>query len=399
MKRVGFLYNHDAAHQVAHIAGIMAALATQHTDFEVSAFVSRPHIETVARALVGEAAAARINWITLSLSPGAQRIARLADKLFPYSRLAALRQNQDRFRGLDALVSTERTCLRIKDWLGDAAPEFIYVPHGSGDRNVAYHPDLSRFDLSLFSGQKLVYAALRAGIVTQNSARVIGYPKFDGIELAQRPKLFPNENPVFLYNPHFDPHLSSFYQFGDAILEHFAAHPEWNLIFAPHVMIWKKRLHISLEYRTAAWRRLIDPRYEALPNILIDQGSPRLIDMTYTRAADVYIGDASSQVYEFLSEPRAAIFIDAAETKGWESHENYQFWHNGPVVTSTAQLFELLAKWRQIADEYRAAQERLFAYTIDRTDEPASIRGAEAIATFVSNQAIPAGCQNSPASI
>lgn len=383
MKRVGFLYNHDAAHQVAHIAGIMAALATGNPDFEVTAFVSRPQIEAVARALVGEVAAARIRWVTLSLSKSAQRIAKLADMLFPYSRLVALRQNQDLFRGLNGLVSTERTCLRIKDWLGDAAPKFIYVPHGSGDRNVAYHPDLARFDLSLFSGQKLVDAAARTGVVQPENARVIGYPKFDGIELAQRPKLFPNDNPVFLYNPHFDPHLSSFYRFGDNILEHFAAHPEWNLIFAPHVMIWKKRLHISLEYRTAAWRRLIDPRYETLPNILIDQGSPRLIDMTYTRAADVYIGDASSQVYEFLSEPRAAIFIDAAATKGWEDHENYRFWHNGPVVRSDTELFNLLPNWRQIAADYRDTQQRLFNYTIDCTDTPAATRGADAIADFL----------------
>ena len=383
MTRVGFLYNHDVAHQVAHIAGIMGALATNHNGIAVTAFVSRPQIEAVARGLIGDAAAARVRWVTLNLSSGTRRFAAIADTLLPYSRIAALRENLAQFRGLDALVSTERTCLRIKDWLGVDAPKFIYVPHGSGDRNVAYHPDLKRFDLSLFSGQKLVDAAQRAGIVGEDDWRIIGYPKFDGVAALDPPKLFANDNPVFLFNHHFDPYLSSFYKFGDAILAHFAAHPDWNLVFAPHVMIWKKRLHISLEYRKAAWRKPIDPRYTSAANILIDQGSPRLIDMTYTRAADIYIGDASSQVYEFLSEPRAAIFIDADGATDWQGHENYQFWRNGPVVRSMAELIELLPRWREIAAQYRATQEQLFAYTIDRTDVPAATRGAVAIAGWL----------------
>lgn len=381
MKRVGFLYNHDAAHQVAHLAGIMRALALSGR-VEVVALVSRPGIEATARALVG-AAAERIAWRTLTLSTAAQSLGRVADTLLPYSRVTALRQNLDAFRLLDALVSTERTCLRVKDWLGAAAPKFIYVPHGSGDRNVAYHSDLKRFDLWLVSGQKLVDAAARFGVLGADGARIIGYPKLDGVDMDTRPKLFDDDNPVFLYNPHFDPRLSSVYRFGDDILALFTQHPEWNLIFAPHIMYWKKRLHISLEFRTAAWRREIAARYDSMPNIRIDSGSPALIDMTYTRAAEIYIGDVSSQIYEFLATPRAAIFIDSHRAGDWQTHENYQFWHNGPVVRSVAELEALLPRWREIAAEYRDTQQRLFADTIDRGDRPASERGADVIADYM----------------
>ncbi|MBA3896318.1 MAG: hypothetical protein H0X36_04110 [Sphingomonadaceae bacterium] len=379
MKRIGFLYNHDAAHQVAHLAGIMKALALDHPA-AVSALVSNPEIEATARGLIGAEAASKTEWITLDISFAARAAARVLDRLMPLSRLAALRQNLEAFRGLDALVSTERTCLRVKERLGAAGPKFIYVPHGSGDRNVAYHPDLARFDLSLFSGRKLVEAGQRFGIVGEDDWRIIGYPKLDGVDLAARPKLFVNDNPVFLYNPHFDPHLSSIYRFGSALIALFERHPEWNFVYAPHVMHGRKRLHVSLEFRKAALRRDV---VSSAPNILIDMGSERSIDMTYTRAADVYIGDVSSQLYEFLSVPRAAIFLDSHGADGWEAHENYQFWRNGPVVRSIAELEALLPRWREIAADHRETQERLLAYTIDRGDAPASARGAAAIADYV----------------
>ena len=134
----------------------------------------------------------------------------------------------------------------------------------------------------------------------------------------------------------------------------------------------------------AAWRRGVDPAIAAAPNIRIDLGSQASIDMTYTRAADVYIGDVSSQIYEFLAVPRAAIFLDGHGAKDWAAHENYQFWHNGPVVRSAAEFEALLPHWREIAAEYRVEQERLSAFTIDRGTEAASVRGARAIADYVS---------------
>ena len=42
--------------------------------------------------------------------------------------------------------------------------------------------------------------------------------------------------------------------------------------------------------------------------IRVDLGSPASTDMRYTLPSDVYLGDASSQVYEFLIKPRHCIF-------------------------------------------------------------------------------------------
>ncbi len=104
--------------------------------------------------------------------------------------------------------------------------------------------------------------------------------------------------------------------------------------------------------------------------------------MTYARAADVYLGDVSSQVYEFLQRPRASIFLRSHDVQ-WRDHPDYQFWHNGPVINRVADLEPVLDRWLAVAAEYRETQQRLFAYTIDVTGEPASVRGARAIADYV----------------
>lgn len=380
MKRVAFLYNHDAPHQVAHLAGTMAAMALDH-DVEVTALVARPAAEAVARQLSG-AAEARIKWQRIGPDSLATKAAPLFDKLFPFSRLMTLRANMGLFATFDAIVSSERTCLRIKHQLGERSPKMIYVPHGSGDRNVAHHPALADFDLHLVSGQKLVDVGLEFRIMRPDNWRITGYSKFDGVDLDARPQLFANDNPVVLYNPHFDPHLSSVYAMGDQVLDLFARRPDLNLIFAPHVMYGRKRWHFSLEFRTLNRRWDIPERFTALPNILIDLGSDKSIDMTYTRAADIYLGDVSSQIYEFLARPRAAIFLQSHAVE-WESHPDYQFWHNGAVVRNVADLEPLLDRWQELAVDNRDTQQRLFAYTIDMTNELASVRGARAIADFV----------------
>ncbi|ANU08124.1 hypothetical protein [Paraurantiacibacter namhicola] len=387
--RIMFLYNHDAAHQAAHIAGIMRALALRHPQVEVYAGVAGPAIEAEIRRIAGGDAAARIHWQDLSLSPALDTLLSLPNRLLPAKRLARLRTNEGLFAQMSLIVSTERTCLRVRRRLrakfGDKAPRFAYVPHGSGDRNVAYHPELAQFDLKLVSGQKLVDEMVARGIATPDQCRLIGYPKFDTIDTSAKPQLFDNDRPVFVYNPHFDPKLSSWYDHGPALLEWFAGQQDrFNLVFAPHVMLFRKALHVSPEYRLA--RRRPDVPQAALdaPNVLVDTDSERLFDMTYTLGADAYIGDMSSQVYEFLVRRRPCFFIDthAADLPGEAA--NRAFWGNGPVVQSVPELTAMIPQWQDIGEAYRDTQDRLFSYTIDdRPGETSVDRAADALAGWL----------------
>lgn len=369
--RIGFLFNHDAAHQVAHSVGIMTAYAMSNRVDTVVALVSPALEDAVGKPDGVEVIAFRAGRV-------AQWFAGVFDRVGPFSRRAALAENLEVIAGLDALVATERTCLWAKRRLGRRAPKFIYVPHGAGDRGVTYHPELAQFDLLLVPGRKWVAAGLVEHLVhTRNEIAIVGYPKFDAVGKKPVERFFGNENPVFVYNPHFDPWLSSWYDFGPNIIAWFRQHPEYNLIFAPHVMLFRKRFHWSLEYRTGRFRPDIP---EPAANIRVDVDSARLFDMSYMRAADAYIGDASSQIYEFMSKPRPAFLIDP---HGVPIHH----WAAGPVVKSVDALVTELPNFEAIGQRFAPAQRALFAETFDPSPIPASQRAADAIASYMAKHA------------
>jgi hypothetical protein len=336
------------------------------------------------RQLVPSSLHDRIKWVRLRLPRFADAALGMVDRIAPARRVARLFANQALFESIDLVVSTERTCLQLKKWLGAAAPRFAYVPHGAGDRNVAYHPGKAGFDLFLLGGQKLVDEMVGHGLAQPDQCRLIGYPKFDTVNLAATPRFFDNDRPVFVYNPHFDPHLSSWYDLGPDILRHFAANADrYNLIFAPHIMLFRKKLHISLEYRVARFRPEIPSACLEASNIHVDTSGPRLIDMSYMRAADAYIGDVSSQIYEFLYRPRACYFMDVHSGRARRPESSYPFWQNGDVLQSVDALADSLPDWQAAAARYEDAQKRLFAYTIDMNSGiPSSVRGAQAIRTY-----------------
>lgn len=266
-------------------------------------------------------------------------------------------------------------------------PLFAKVPHGAGDRSVAYHPDYKRFDRSFVAGQKVVEQLVAHGVEREKLV-IIGYPKFETVDLEARPDFFGNGRPTFVYNPHFDPHLSSWYDAGPELLRWFASEQgqQFNMIFAPHVMLFRKALHVSPEYKTARQRPDVPEEALNAPNIRIDLDGPNLFDMSYTLGADGYIGDVSSQIYEFLARPRPAFFLDCREDARDEDDEWHLFWDAGPVVKSVDQLTALLPSYAAIGEEYRARQQEIFEYTIDLGDRPASERAADAIAECVRSQ-------------
>jgi hypothetical protein len=385
-KNILFLFNHDAAHQVAHSVGITAALADNYRNDAntIIAYGSNAIRAEIEKHL----SAPQINaltWLDLSLPAWANLVVTPFNRLFPARRLARLIAGASRLRQCDMIVSTERTCLMLKRrWKGLNCPQFTYIPHGSGDRNVAVHPALKDFDLCMVSGQKVVGQLVTAGVATPEKCRVIGYTKFDILRGRKPEKFFDNDKPVFLYNPHFDPHLSSWYDHGPALLQYFAAHPEYNLIFAPHVMLFFKKLHVSAEYKISRTRPEIPSEILDAPNIRIDTDSPRLFDMSYTLSADAYIGDISSQIYEFLYQPRPVFIIDTHSQESGSDELAYEFWKNGPVVRDLNSLFEVLPRWREIGVQYQPEQVRLMNQTADRSDpRPASARGAEALINWL----------------
>lgn len=385
MPRALFLFNHDAAHQVAHLAPVAAAMAREHSDIETVIAYSGPAIRSRIRRLITPSDAAAIRWKELELKGLVGKLASLFDKVLPASRLVRLQVHENLFAESTAVISTERTCLRVQKRLGpERAPLFIRVPHGTGDRSVTFHPDHQRFDLSLVAGPKMAQQLAANGVDPQR-IRVTGYSKFEGIDLSAQPEFFDNDRPTFVYNPHFDPHLSSWYEAGPELLRWFASDEgqRFNLIFAPHVMLFRKAVHVSPEYKIAKRRPDVPVEAVKADNILVDTDGPRLFDMSYMLSAEGYIGDASSQLYEFIVRPRAVFLLDPNGALARQGEDILPFLKTGPAFSSADDLVLRLTDYQSVAKRYSPAQKELIAHTFDLSEKPSSSRAAQAIADAI----------------
>ena len=89
--------------------------------------------------------------------------------------------------------------------------------------------------------------------------------------------------------------------------------------------------------------------------------------MTYILAADIYLGDVSSQVYEFLLQPRPCIFLNGHGVT-WKHDPYYVHWKLGQVVDDLdTQLQPALDRAFDLQPGFVPAQQAAFAYTF-RTD-------------------------------
>ncbi|PTT71115.1 glycerophosphotransferase, partial [Pseudomonas sp. HMWF010] len=213
---------------------------------------------------------------------------------------------------------------------------------------------------------------VEGGWVRPENCAMVGYPKFDLIDALPGSPLpvFPEARPVVVYNPHFHATLGSWPRFGVDVLKAFADDDRFNLIFAPHIRLFDGASQEMLQSLAP---------YRNNPRIHIDLGGPAAIDMTYTRAADIYLGDVSSQVYEFLRTPKPCLFLNASNA-AWQGDESFHHWGYGPVLDSADHLVDAIEAARQGHGSYLAAQKTGFAESFDLSATPSSHRAAAAIA-------------------
>ena len=381
-QRIGFLFNHDELHQVAHIAPIIAALQRQAPSARVEIITSSERQAEAVCSFLDPALPTPAFW-SIQPQAGTRLIEKMLGNMVPLNRLSSLKRNAQLFRQFDALVVPETTTTFLKKNRQTDRPKLIFFPHGAGDRSIGFSPEISLFDYVLLPGEKTRDRMLAAGVIRPDNHRIVGYPKFEAF--ADRPpvRLFANDKPVVLYNPHFDPLLSSWFRFGERILDFFADQQDYNLIFAPHVMLFQRKLLASVEHRLLRFRQRIDPRYARLDHMHIDTGSSRSVDMTYTSAADIYLGDVSSQIYEFIRTPRPAIFLNS-HCAAWQGNPNYEHWTFGPVLDDIADLGTALTKVSPLSERFRQTQTQAFAYSFDMDSQRLpSQRAAAAIADYL----------------
>lgn len=285
------------------------------------------------------------------------------DSLFRLpSRFATLLLNYRTIARFPTLVTTEITSAWLKRVPGFAT-RLILIKHGAGDRAGGYKQRHADFDLTIVAGEKDRRRMIEYGLCTEKTCIVGGYAKFE-LRAPRRPQ-FDDDKPVLLYNPHFDPDLSSWINHGPAILAALEALQGWNVIIAPHVKM----------------ARHVPPIHSDSPHIRIDMGSRRSIDMSYTTSADAYLGDVSSQVYEYLLTPRPCIFLNL-DHHDWPDDQAFAHWRLGQVIDSMDALQGALDRAADLQPGFVAAQEAAMQDSIDLSPVPASQRQAALILDF-----------------
>jgi len=331
---IGFLLI-GGIHHILHLIPPASELA-KASDVKVIIYVTHPDEKAICESVLRNLDLNNPDVRILSANPFLKALS---------PKLSILFGNVSRLKTLDALIVAERTSTILRHWPGKF-PVFIHTPHGAGDRAKSYDPRIRHFDHVLVAGDKDKARMIEKGIVRDDNCFVTGYIKPYvvrqlGVEL---PKLFPTDHPIVLYNPHFHKTLSSWPEFGFELLESFAQSETFNFIIAPHMRLFDGASE-TLRARIEA--------YQKYPNIHIDLGSPRSTDMTYTRLADIYLGDVSSQVYEFLSEAKPCMFI-GPETTPWKDNPDYAHWQYGEVCHAPDAVMDAL----EIALESCSARSR-----------------------------------------
>ncbi len=283
------------------------------------------------------------------------------------------RRNVELLSEFDAIVTPTDHARFLRPLL-DPLPAMIYVNHGIGGRAASYSNKYLGFDFVLLAGANDERRLLESRRIQPGHYAVIGYPKFDvARRLSRRAvKLFANDRPTVLFNPHSKRALRSWEKFARPLIDHAARTGEFNLIVAPHAKLFGRRPRS--EWRR--WQSLAMPGH-----VLVDLGSERSLDMTYALAADIYAGDVSSQVYEFLAERKPCVFLNAHGVV-WHGNPDFPNWGLGDVVDTPAAAIEAIRTAPERHPLYADRQRERMAAVVNRTPGAAK-RGADAVLAFL----------------
>jgi hypothetical protein len=234
----------------------------------------------------------------------------------------------------------------------------------------------------LMSGEKIRDRLQAAGLVDAGGYAIVGYPKFDACSVPDdaRARCSPttarrcSTTRIARRGSRPDSttarRCSSLYRSG-----------KYNLIFAPHVMLFRKRIQISLKPFRVAWTGTVPERYLACPHI---PGRPRQRGAArhdLHRGSRIYLGDVQPDLR--IPTSAAALRLHRFHATDWQGDGNFRHWTCGKVLESADDLIAAVDEAFASHADYVAEQRRLFAYSIDLRETPSSRRGAEAILAFV----------------
>jgi hypothetical protein len=364
---IGFLLI-GGAHQLLHIVPVAAALSREAGP-PVGLFAASASLASSACEQMGRLGAGAFEAYALDLP---RVVAALAVDTRTGSNLKALRllRHARRLRRCQALVTAERTSTLLQRLPGHCPP-MIHLRHGAGDRAVGFESRIAMFDQVIVAGEKDRQRVIASRLLPPERVHACGYIKLAALRQlgASRRPLFDNDRPTVLYNPHFRRELSSWHVHGAEVIRRIRECGRFNLVVAPHIRLFADASAAARQ----AWERLAAPG-----EVIVDLGSQRSLDMTYTLAADIYVGDVSSQVYEFTSQPRPCVFLDS-HGAAWQDNPDYLMWKMGEVIASPQLLLAALARAGELHHQHRPLQQQMTQNALGDTGPECATNAARVI--------------------
>lgn len=353
MRVVGFSLI-GGSHQFLHGLPVAAALS-RRAGVSVELYVVDEADARIVRDAMAAFNARSYQVVILALPAPVER---LALRSLPTAALKTLRLLwwSGRIRRCACIVALERTSALLARLPG-RCPPLVQIPHGVGGPRRAkgngVDPRFSLFDLALVAGEADRRCTVELDLLPPERVVAVGQLKLIGLnrlgKLVRR-KLFANERPTILYNPHFHARRGTWERFGRELIRAVGEDGTFNLIVAPHVRLFEDAPHSQ----RAALEALSDPEW-----LIVDTGSGRSADMTYTLGADIYLGDFSSQLFEWLVFPRPCVFIDQQGDGGLGDTKLPDMWSLGETVTQASELMPALRRAAILHPSYEARQTAL----------------------------------------
>lgn len=328
---------------VPHLAPIMDRLAALRPDLRIDAWVRSDDVEAM-------------------LSPGLNVRLRRTPRWPKLPVLARIAPALGRSR---VAVCAEQTSL----WLPRVLPmrtRFIKTSHGVGSMSARDDPRRRAAWRMLVPSELERQSYLKRGYPPEKIVAT-GYVKAS-YRSRQAAPAFPAVKPIILYTPHWQRHRSSWWDWGRQIVRHLAEQDGFNVILAPHQRLIERDPAVREALAAVA----------ALPHVHVDLGSVAMVDGSYTAAADIYLGDTSSQVVEFLIRPRPCIFLNPQKLN-WRATDDHEFWTCGEVIDDLGLLGAALASAQERHAEYREVQADFAARSLGDTSGIAPDNAARVI--------------------
>ncbi|MDQ8756377.1 hypothetical protein RCO27_09055 [Sphingosinicella sp. LHD-64] len=355
-----------------HLWPIVDALARRRPDLPIDLWVSTSAHEDLVADWLGP----QHRNVRLRRAPGFLKLNGFEPGRNPPlpAKMPMLARLAPRLIGTRVVVCAEQTSLWLPRLL-PAKARYLFTVHGAGPLNYNRDGRLRYAARLLVPSGFHTTDHLAHGIRAERIVET-GYAKASFRPSLRRGDLFADDRPVLLYTPHWQRYCSSWWDWGREIVERLVAQDRYNVVLAPHQRLFE---------RDPGALAVLAAAGEA-PHVHVDTGSFAMVDGSYTEMADLYVGDVSSQIVEYLARPRPCVLLEAPNMSWREGAEDYQ--GCGDVVRDHAAFWPTIEAAAGRHPLYEPFQTAFVARALGDATAAAPARAAEEIVQVLAEASV-----------